>query len=128
MVDLIEPQDHGRIMREGQARISDDPDDLVATTTDSRRWLLNALKFEATAFDERGLPVRIVTLDPRVFALQKQWIVENDPTRDPAKRSRDEKQAKLVARAAIRHLGMKFDDAVLSGLPRSFRDLPARFA
>lgn len=123
MVDLIEPQDHGRIMREGQARLSDDPDDLVATTTDSSRWLLNAPKFEAIAFDARGLPVRIVTIDPRTFALQKQWIVENDPTRDPAKRTRDEKQAKLVARIATHHLGMKFDDTVLSGLPRSFRDL-----
>jgi hypothetical protein len=127
MVDLIEPQDHGRIMKRGQARLSDDPDDLVATTTDSSKWLLNAPKFEAIAFDERGLPVRIVTLDPRVFALQKQWIVENDPTRDPAKRIRDEQQAKLVAMIAIRHLGLKFDDTALSGLPKSFRDLSDRW-
>ena len=128
MVDLLEPQDHGRIMREGQARLSDDPDDLVATTTDSSRWLLNAPKFEAMAFDERGLPLRIVTLDPRVFALQKQWIAENDPTRDPAKRVRDEQQAKLVARIVTRHLGLKFEDSVLSGLPRAFRDLAAKLA
>lgn len=126
MVDLIEPQDHDRIMRQGQARLSDDPDDLVATTTDSSRWLLNAPKFEATAFDERGLPVRIVTLDPRVFALQKQWIVENDPTRDPAKRIRDEQQALVVARIATRHLGLLFDDTALSGLPKSFRALADR--
>ena len=128
MVDLLEPQDHGRIMREGQARLSDDPDDLVATTTDSSRRLLNAPKFEAMAFDERGLPLRIVTLDPRVFALQKQWIVENDPTRDPAKRVRDEQQAKLVARIVTRHLGLKFEDSVLSGLPRAFRDLAPKLA
>ncbi|MYH56700.1 MAG: hypothetical protein F4145_01495 [Boseongicola sp. SB0675_bin_26] len=126
MVDLLEPQDHGRIMREGRARLSDAPDDLVATTTDSSRWLLNAPKFEALAFDERGLPLRIVTLDPRAFALQKQWIVENDPTRDPAKRVRDEQQAELVARIATGHLGLRFDDVVLSGLPRAFRDLATK--
>ncbi len=126
VVDLVKSQDHGRIMREGQARLSDDPDDLVGTTTDSSRWLLNAPKFEAVAFDERGLPLRIVTLDPRVFALQKQWIVENDPTRDPAKRARDEQQAKLVARIVTRHLGLKFEDSVLSGLPGAFRDLAAK--
>ncbi len=126
MVDLIEPQDHGRIMQQGQARLSDDPNDLVATTTDSSRWLLNAPKFEAIAFDDRGLPLRIATLDPRVFALQKQWIVENDPTRDPAKKIRDEKQANLVARIATRHLGLKFEDTVLSGLPGAFRDLAAK--
>ena len=128
MVDLLEPQDYGRIMREGQARLSDVPDDLVATTTDSSRWLLNAPKFEAMAFDERGLPLRIVTLDPRVFALQKQWIVENDSTCDPAKRVRDEQQANLVARIVILHLGLKFEDSVLSGLPGALRDLAAKLA
>ena len=80
------------------------------------------------AFDERGLSLRIVTLDPRVFALQKHWMVENDPTRDPAKRVRDEHQANLVAWIVTRHLGLKFEDSVLSGLPRAFRDLAAKLA
>ena len=128
LVDLIEPQDHGKIMREGQASLSDHPEDLLATTTESSRWLSNAPKFEATAFDERGLPLRIVTIDPRVFAMQKQWIVENNPTQDPAKRIRDEKQAQIVATIAARHLGLSFDDPALSALPRSFRDLSERWA
>lgn len=127
MVDLLEPQDHDKIMRHGQARMSDHPDDLVATTTDSSKWLLNVPKFTATAFDERGLPLRIVTIDPRVYALQKQWIVENDTSRDPAKRSRDVQQAQLVATIATKHLGLSFDDPALSGLPKSFRDLADRF-
>lgn len=127
LVDLIEPQDHGKIMREGQARLSDHPDDLLATTTESSRWLLNTPKFEATAFDERGLPLRIVTIDPRVFAMQKQWIAENDPTREPAKRIRDEKQAQIVATIAARHLGLSFDDPALSALPKSFRALSERW-
>lgn len=123
MVDLIEPQDHERIMHRGAARLSDAPDDLVATTTDSSRWLLNTPKFETIAIDEKGLPLRIITLDPRVYALQKQWIVENDPTRDPAKRGRDRQQAVLVATLARRHLGLSFDDPALSALPHSFRRL-----
>lgn len=126
MVDLVEPLDHGRIMREGEARLSEHPDDLVATTTDSSRWL-NTPKFEATAFDETGLPVRIVTIDPRVFALQKQWIVENDSTRDPLRRIRDAEQARIVAVIVTRHLGLSFDDPALSGLPGSFRELSDRW-
>ncbi len=59
--------------------------------------------------------------------MQKQWIVENDPSRDPAKRLRDKQQAGLVAAIAIRHLGLRFDDPTLSALPRSFRDLGERW-
>ena len=127
MVDLLEPLDHGRIMRKGEARLSDHPDDLVPTTTEISRWLLNTPKFEATAFDETGLPVRMVTIDPRVFALQKQWFVENGPTRDPPKRTRDAEQARIAAMIVTRHLGLSFDDPALSGLPRSFRDLSDRW-
>ena len=115
-------------MREGQARLSDTPDDLVAMTTDSSRWLLNTPRFEAMTFDERGLPLRIVTLDPRVLALQKQWIVENDPTRDPARLVRYDQQANSGARIVTRHLGLKFDDAARSDLPRAFRELAAKLA
>ncbi|NHM21119.1 hypothetical protein G0Q02_20835 [Epibacterium mobile] len=127
MVDLLEPQDHDRIMRKGPAQLSDNPEDLIATTTGSSKWLLNVPKFTATAFDERGLPLRITTIDPRVYALQKQWIVENDTTRDPAKRVRDEQQAQVVATIATKRLGLNFDDTALSGLPASFRRLAGRF-
>ena len=127
IVDLIQPPDHGRKMRHGRARLPDHPDDLVATATDIGRWLLSSPKFEATAFDERGLPLRIATVDPRVFALRKQWIVENDPTRDPAERIRDEKQARLAAFIAARHLGLRFDDPAISAMPRSFRELTDRW-
>ncbi|ABA81598.1 hypothetical protein GQF56_21365 [Rhodobacter sphaeroides] len=126
MVDLLEPLDYDRVMRQGPARMSAAPDDLVAVSTESSRWLLNVPKFSATTFDEKGLPVRIVTIDPRAFALQKQWILENDPTRDPAKRRRDGEQARLVAKLAVRHLGLSFNDSALSALPRSFLDLADR--
>ncbi|WP_300067669.1 nucleotidyltransferase domain-containing protein [uncultured Ruegeria sp.] len=122
-VDLIEPQDHARIMREGERGMSDVEGDLVATSTDSSKWLLNVPKFNAVSFDEKGLPVPLVTLDPRVYALQKLWIVENDKSRAPDKRQRDAEQADLVATLAVRHLGLSFDDSALSGLPNSFREL-----
>ncbi len=128
MVNLLEPLDHARIMRKGAARLSDSPDDLVATTTESSRWLLNTPKFEATAFDEKGMPIRIVTIDPRVFALQKQWIVENDPTRDPLKRPRDARQAEVAAHIATRYLGLPFGDPALSGLPGAFRGFTDRWS
>ena len=127
VVDLIEPQDHARIMREGFGSLSDHPDDLVATSTDSSKWLSSVPKFSAIAFDERGLPLKIATIDPRAYALQKQWIVDHDSSRDPAKRARDDRQAKLVATIATRYLGLRFDDPDLSGLPRAVRDLAARF-
>ena len=127
MVDLLEPLDHGRAVRKGPAQLSEHPGDLVAMTPESSRWLLNTPKFEAIAFDEVGLPVRIVAIDPRVFALQKQWIVENDSTRDPLKRTRDAEQARIAAMIVTRHLGLSFDDPALSALPGSFRDLSDRW-
>lgn len=127
IVDLLEPQDHNRLIQQGPTAFSAAPQDLVATTTHSSKWLLNVPKFEAVAFDVQGLPVRIVTIDPRVFALQKQWIVDNDPSRDPAKRQRDAQQAQLMARIALHHLGLDFADHALSGLPQSMRDLAGKF-
>ncbi len=123
MVDLLEPGDHQKIMRYGPARMSDHPDDLTATSTDSTKNLLNLPKFEATAFDEKGLPVHIVTIDPRVYALQKLWIAKNDVTREPDKRQRDLSQAHLVGLIATKHLGLSFDDPALSALPADFRKL-----
>jgi antitoxin (DNA-binding transcriptional repressor) of toxin-antitoxin stability system len=123
MIDLLEPQYHGRLMRNGPGRLLDNLEDLIVTSTDSSRWLLNVPKFEAIAIDKRGLPVRIVALDPRAFSLQKLWIARNDRTRDPANRRRDEEQAHLVARLAVRHSGLSFDDGALSALPLSFRKL-----
>lgn len=52
--------------------------------------------------------------------------VENDLTREPSKRIRYAKRAKLAARIVTRHLGLRFDNTALSGLPRAFRDLAAK--
>ncbi len=127
MVDLVAPADHERIMREGQGGLSDHPDDLVASAIDNGEWLLNAPKFTATALDEQGFPLRIVTVDPRVYALQKQWMVEEVRFRDPLKRRRDREQAQLVAAIATGHLGLAFDDPDLSALPAPLLAFASRF-
>ena len=114
-------------MLEDPASRSEHLDDLLSAKTESSGWRLDSPKFEAIAFDVRGLPLRIVTIDPRVFALQKQWIVENDLSRDPLKRIRDEQQARIAAIIATRHLGLSFDDQALSALPKSFVDLSDRW-
>jgi hypothetical protein len=103
--------------------VFDDPRDLMVSAIERSRWHLRVPKFETISIVERGLPVRIVALDPRAFSLQKLWIARNDPTRDPTKRRRDEEQAHLVARIAVRHLGLRFDDGAPSALPLSFRTL-----
>ena len=126
-VDLIEPQGHERRMLEDPASRSEHLDDLLSAKTESSGWRLDSPKFEAIAFDVRGLPLRIVTIDPRFFALQKQWIVENDLSHDPHRRIRDEQQARVAAIIATRHLGLSFDDQALSALPKSLRNLADRW-
>ncbi len=122
VVNLIEPRVLGPNMSEEQAGQIVHPADPTSAQVDSGGCLFGVQEFEATVFDQRGLPLRIVTVDPRVFAMQKKWIVENDPSHDPARRVRDLLQARVAAAIATRHLGLSFDDPALSALPRSFRD------
>ncbi|QOR39015.1 hypothetical protein HNO52_11175 [Billgrantia diversa] len=63
---------------------------------DSLKWAIASPRFEATVFDERGMPLRLSTVDPRAFVLHK-WHVSQQPDREPVKRYRDEAQARLVA-------------------------------
>jgi hypothetical protein len=53
--------------------------------------------------DERGGPLRVVTTDPRVFAAHKFWMSQR-ADRDPAKRKRDEAQARAVAQLVAQYL------------------------
>ena len=128
MVDLVEPADHERSARDGIGGLSDHPEDLVAAAIDNGQWLLNTPKFTATAFDERGFPLRVVTVDPRIYALQKQWMVEEVRLRDPLKRERDRAQAQLAAAIATGYLGLGFGDPALSGLPGPLLALTSRFS
>lgn len=87
-------------------------------------WLVNAPKFEAIVIDERGYPVRVATIDPRVFALHKSWVAARED-RDPLKTRRDLAQAKAVAVLATKYLRLSFDHGELSELPLALRALSA---
>ena len=70
--------------------------DLKPVGIDSLKWAIASPRFEAVVFDEKGMPLRLSTVDPRAFVLHK-WHVSQQPDREPLKRHRDEAQARLVA-------------------------------
>lgn len=73
-----------------------DSQDLTPVTITSLKWLIASPRFTAVVFDERGMPLRLSTVDPRAFVLHK-WYVSQRADREPLKRHRDEAQARLVA-------------------------------
>ena len=91
--------------------------DVAAAAIQGLQWLVNAPKFERVVIDDRGQPVRMVTIDPRVFALHKWWLANEAPDRDPGKRRRDRPQALVAARIAQDYLRLPFQARELSALP-----------
>ncbi len=118
MVDLIKPLRHPP-ERADRDRLVEGAHDLIAVEIEGLLWLENAPRFEAVAIDEKGQPLRLSTIDPRVFALHKLWV-SRQPSRDPVQRRRDAMQASAVARlvdAEFAHL--PFDGDALRMLPRA---------
>lgn len=96
--------------------------DLAAIGIEGLAWLENAPDFEAVAIDERGMPLRLLAVDPRVFAAHKLWLSQQ-PGRDPLKRRRDRAQAEAVAALAARHLThLPYEAEQLRMLPRAVFD------
>jgi hypothetical protein len=116
MVDLITP------MRNPPWAINAPPaaePDLSAAEIEGLTWLENAPSFDQICIDERGQPLLMKTIDPRVFALHKSWVSEQ-PTRDPLKRRRDAAQAQTVfdlTSTYLSHLQFKSDS--LRMLPKA---------
>jgi len=102
LVDLIKPLRDPPWTKEA-TQLGDDPDDLTAVEIAGLTWHESAPAFTATAIDERGEPLRIVTSDPRVFAVHKFWLSKR-ADRQPIKRRRDLEQAKVVARLVAMHM------------------------
>ncbi len=73
LVDLIKPLRTPPWTNE-PAKIGEDPADLSAVEIVGLTWHESASSFEAVAIDEKGQPLRIVTSDPRVFAIHKYWL------------------------------------------------------
>ena len=77
----------------------------------------NAPDFEQIAVDERGFLLRIIAVDPRVFAVHKLWL-SKQALRDPIKKLRDREQALTVARLAFEYLQhLPFNSDALRMLP-----------
>jgi len=83
-------------MTENEFSAQLDQDDLQPVEIASLKWPISSPKFSGIAFDTKGFPVRIDTIDPRAFALHK-WYVSQQPDREPIKRDRDASQARIVA-------------------------------
>lgn len=118
VVDLIKPMPRPPWADEPERIAEDDESDLTAVAIEGLRWLENAPPFEAVAIDEHGAPLRMVTPDPRAFAVHKLWL-SGLPTRPPIQRQRDKAQAEAVAQLVVRYLThLSPDGNDLSALPR----------
>lgn len=115
-VDLIQPEDIA--FRAGKSRhhVGEHDEDLRGAPIAGLQWLVSAPRHEATALGEDGRPVRIVTVDPRAFALHKRWLAEQ-PERERIKVPRDREQAAVALEIATDYLGLPLDDAFLRGMP-----------
>jgi hypothetical protein len=118
LVDLIKPL-RNPPWRKDILQVGDNsPDDLTAAEIEGLVWLENAPAFESVAIDERGMPLRIITADPRVWAIHKHWLAKR-ADRNPLKRRRDAEQAMVVGgivRDYLPHLPFHRDD--LKVLPK----------
>ncbi|MGQ4879972.1 GSU2403 family nucleotidyltransferase fold protein [Billgrantia sp. LNSP4103-1] len=94
MIDLITQASDPLAMSEFERHL--EAGDLKPVGIDSLKWAIASPRFEAVVFDERGMPLRLTTVDPRAFVLHK-WHISQQPDREALKRHRDEAQARLVA-------------------------------
>jgi hypothetical protein len=121
MVDLIRPDDKS-ILRKDPDQLGDNEDDLQAAPIRGLHWLVNAPRFEEIVIGEDGLPLFMVTIDPRAYALHKAWIAKVAYTREPDKKKRDFEQALTVADVAKTYLRLNFRDKALNALHSELRD------
>lgn len=121
LVDLIRPQAKNELADKASTSITSIPDDLDGAPIEGLQWLINAPKVDSIAIDERGYPVRIVTVDPRVFAVHKAWLAKQSG-RPALKSARDRDQSVAVAQIARRYLGLPLDSEYLSKIPALLRE------
>ena len=89
-----------------------DPHPLKITEHEEEFWavqarrasnLLHAKKFTTPVVAANGTMARMTTVAPDVFAKFKRWMAKQ-PDREPEKRSRDLRQAKIVTEIATKYL------------------------
>lgn len=119
MVDLIAPMRNPPWAASSPERSADD---LATAEIEGLAWLESAPTFEQTCIDERGQPLLMTVVDPRVFAVHKHWLSCRSD-RDPLKRRRDFSQATTVHDLTRRYLlHLAFDPDALRMLPKQVYD------
>lgn len=122
MVDLIMPHPKDPMAAARRESFPHIQGDLSPIEIDGLSWLVNSPKFEAIAVGGDGFPVRIVTPDPRAYALHKFWLSKR-PDREPVKAKRDMVQAAIVTKLVIeRFPQLPFVKSELTALPHGLFD------
>ncbi|BDU58235.1 hypothetical protein LMORI2_12170 [Limnohabitans sp. MORI2] len=89
-----------RRMQEGDDphpfRFSDDEDDIWPVQAMRASVLTSAPKFERVVVSATGRMAKMRTISPQTFVEFKYWLAEKAQARDPIKRRRDERQARIV--------------------------------
>lgn len=116
-VDVIRPIDPTF------AEVTDDGD-IAPVEINGLDVLMNAPKIDDIVIGDDGKPLRIWSVDPRVFALHKFWLADR-LDRPATKRMRDRSQAE-AALAMAQRIGLSLDDKSLSGVPKEFREFGDR--
>jgi len=124
LVDLIRPRARNVLGEGSPTSITSIADDLEGAPIDGLQWLINAPKTHAIAIAERGYPVKIPTIDPRVFALHKAWLARR-PDRSAVKASRDREQSEVAALIAKQYLNLPLDKEYLAAFPAALREAAA---
>lgn len=127
IVELICPEDPNFLRSQEKVAVSDVAGDLEPMPIEGLQWLINTPKTEEIVIGEDGVPLTMVCVDPRVFALHKMWV-SKQASRNALKRRRDESQAKAVAAICQSHLQLSFQSKDLTALPDSVRAFASEFS
>lgn len=123
LVDLITPQCAAHSAALPRRQIGETVQDQAAAEIEGLEWLQNSPSIREIVIDEKGLPVRMSSPDPRAFAVHKAWLSQRSD-REPGKRHRDLAQARAVAKMVGEHLpDWMFDDGTLKAFPKAVRAL-----
>ena len=93
-----------------------------AISTPGQDWLLGGVPLERVAIDQAGLPVRIVAPDPRLFALHK-LVMSDEEGRRIEKRSKDKEQGIAILEMIRDHMPeYPMDEEFVATLPKELKE------
>jgi hypothetical protein len=117
LVDLIKPAPVPPWKKEPDTLSAAPDGDLIAAGIEGLEWLQNSPAFEAVVIDEQGMPLRLISPDPRAFAIHKLWVSQRQD-RAALKRKRDIGQAEVAAQIVARYLTHLPYEEAMRAFPR----------